>query len=272
MSGPAWWLAYGGGVNSTALLIMLVEGKLPQYAPWRVVFSDTGNEKDETYAYIERTIKPYLAAHGRELEIVTPPMTVLERWQFYKLVGNRTLRHCTDHAKIRPITALLKREGCLGQLIGIDAGEAHRAKANQKDKWKEYFPLVDLDIDRDGCMEIIRDAGLCVPKKSGCWHCPFMRVAEILELAKTHPKRMAQIEELERVSLEHTPQKGDSLRAQWHNKPASYWRLRANGEIAQGQLFEMPPEIPCGCYDGGGSSDDEAANDAARKAGEEAKG
>ncbi len=33
---PIFWLSYGFGVNSTALAILLVSGKLPQYEPWRV--------------------------------------------------------------------------------------------------------------------------------------------------------------------------------------------------------------------------------------------
>ena len=47
-----YWLSYGGGINSTALAILLIENKLPQYVPFRVLFSDTGNEKDETYNFI----------------------------------------------------------------------------------------------------------------------------------------------------------------------------------------------------------------------------
>jgi len=249
----SWWLSYGAGVNSTALLIMLVEGKLPQYDPWRVVFADTGNEKDETYSYIERTVKQYLRAHGYMLEIVRPPETVLERWQRYHLVGSRVIRGCTEHAKIRPIEALLKAEGCLGQLLGIDAGEAHRAKSHPKDKWPKAYPLIDMDLDRDDCKEIIRAAGLCIPVKSGCWHCPFMRVGEVLALARERPDRMKQIEDLEADSIAAYPVTGDGVRAQWHQKPTTYWRARANGEIAQGMLFEMPADIPCGCYDGGGS-------------------
>ncbi|MEM3161041.1 MAG: phosphoadenosine phosphosulfate reductase family protein, partial [Nitrososphaera sp.] len=43
-------LSYGGGVNSTALMILLVRHKLPiDY----VIFADTGSERPETYTYLK---------------------------------------------------------------------------------------------------------------------------------------------------------------------------------------------------------------------------
>src|SRR5437867_7821011 len=49
-------LSYGAGVNSTALLLFVIENKFPlDY----VVFADTGDEMPETYAYIKK-IKKYL--------------------------------------------------------------------------------------------------------------------------------------------------------------------------------------------------------------------
>lgn len=51
---PADWplvVSYGGGKNSTALL---VEMRVRGIRPDAIVFADTGEEKDETYAFIER--------------------------------------------------------------------------------------------------------------------------------------------------------------------------------------------------------------------------
>lgn len=48
-----FWLSYGGGVNSTALAVLLAGGRFPKYENWRIVFSDTGEEKPETYAFIK---------------------------------------------------------------------------------------------------------------------------------------------------------------------------------------------------------------------------
>lgn len=246
-----YWLSYGAGVNSTALLVLLVEGRLPQFDPWRVVFADTRDEKDATYAYIRDVVTPYLAAHGRALETVYPKEGVLERWERLGVTGSRTLRTCTSHGKRDPIEDHIAANGGGEQLIGIDAGELHRARPSRPgDPFPKHYPLVDLDIDRDGCEAVIRAAGLCVPPKSGCWHCPFLRVGAVLALAREQPERFARIEALEVRSIEMHPPGPGIVRAQWSDRPARYWRERAADEGRQVPLFERDPEMPCACYDG----------------------
>ena len=124
-----YWLSYGGGVNSTALAVLLVQGKLPQYEPWRLVMADTGDEKDRTYQYVKEVFEPYLAKHGKTLEIAKPKETVLGRWQRIYVTGSRIIRACSIEGKIKPIERHVEAHGGkLGQLIGIDAGEAHRKR------------------------------------------------------------------------------------------------------------------------------------------------
>ena len=43
-------VSYGGGVNSTALIVFLVRNRFPLDC---VVFSDTGDEMPETYEYLD---------------------------------------------------------------------------------------------------------------------------------------------------------------------------------------------------------------------------
>jgi hypothetical protein len=239
-----YWLSYGGGVNSTALAVLLCEDKLPQYDPFRIIFADTLTERPETYRFIEQHFIPYLRQYGKELEIVRPKEGVLERWERLKVTGSRRFRTCTRDAKIIPIKKYIEDNGGGEQLIGIDAGEAHR----MPDKIR---PLVELDIDREQCEKIIRDAGLPSPGKSGCWCCPFARVGEIIALAKTDPCRFERIAALERAATEtHGAPDGCEMRTHWHDKPVAYWRERA----AQGDLIydggRIEPLPPCGCYDG----------------------
>lgn len=271
------WLNYGGGVNSTALLILMCERKL-EVGDWRILWSDVRDEKDETYAYVADHIEPYLLRHYRFLEKIAPAEGVFARWWRIQVVGSRTLRSCTVEAKIRPIERYLRANGAPGdvQIIGIDAGEERRAKpALPTDKYSKLYPLVELGIDRDGCVDIIERAGLPVPPKSGCWHCPFVRVGELRELFNTRPDRFAMVEALEARSIASrplepvmTPVEFDDVtgeatrfvpvmpvRAQWGDKPATTWRKRFEMERAQGTLpFGDEPlafdEIPCGCFDG----------------------
>lgn len=254
-----FWLSYGGGVNSTALAILLVRGKLPQYEPWRIVFADTGEERPETYAFIRDHFELWLARHGKTLEIVRPKETILERWERLKVTGSRLLRGCTVEGKIKPIERHKAANGGGVQLIGIDAGEAHRMPDTVR-------PLVDLDIDREGCEAIIKAEGLPSPGKSGCWCCPFMRVSEVIKLAKLEPCKFERIERLENVATEthgriirrEIDEEGNVIsetdggtRTQWGDRPASYWRQRAGqGDLwyDEGRLLDDAPH--CGCYDG----------------------
>jgi hypothetical protein len=238
------WLSYGGGVNSTALAIMLCDGRLPQYAPFRVVWADTKDEKDETYDYVFNVIQPYLRRHGVTLEIVCDSVGVIERWERTNFVGSRKFRSCTDHAKIQPIKRHLAAHGTPAdiQIIGIDAGERHRAKERDG----IVFPLVEMELDRNDCAKIIEAAGLPLPVKSGCWHCPFMRVSEILELATKHPQRMRRV-----IALEMAANKDGRKTHQWNDTPAIDYAKRACAKESSGPLFqEVEPDQPCACYDG----------------------
>jgi hypothetical protein len=237
-----YWLSYGGGVNSTALAVLLVNGRFHEFENWRIVFSDTGEEKPETYDYIRDVFEPWLKRNGKTLEVVRPAESVLERWERLRVTGSRLLRGCTVEGKIRPIKNHIKAHGGGIQLIGIDAGESHRMPDAVR-------PLVDADIDRDGCEEIIRGAGLPSPGKSGCWCCPFMRVGEIIRLAKHEPCKFERIARLERVATEtHGVQPNGEARNHWGGGPAEYWRMRAS----QGDFFDAlsGDEMPCGCFDG----------------------
>jgi 3'-phosphoadenosine 5'-phosphosulfate sulfotransferase (PAPS reductase)/FAD synthetase len=251
-----YWLSYGGGVNSTALAILLCEGKLPALAPWEAIFADTGDEKDETYAFIDGQFKPYLAGHGKRLHVCRDKESVLERWERLGVVGSRVLRTCTSHAKSRPITAYIRaRDEDPTQIIGIDAGESHRARPvlDETRDIAKLYPLVGLGVGRAQCRDIIRQAGLCVPVKSGCWHCPFLRKREVLDLARDHVERFARIIELEDQSLDLRPLDPGKVRAQWHERPARRWAAMAREESRQGRLMELgsdPDDAACGCYDG----------------------
>lgn len=242
------WLSYGGGVNSTALAILLSQGQVPGIEEdWEPIFADTGNEKDETYRFLEDWMQPWFREIGKPLVIVKPPETVLERWQRQKVTGSRRIRSCTREAKIKPVAEYIAAHGGGTQLIGIDAGEAHRTRPFG-DEIARRWPLVELDVDRAVCVEIINSVRLPVPMKSGCWHCPFMRVGEVLSLARLHPERFALIEQLEKdATTTHGPGP-NGYRTQWGEKPASYWRERAVLEDAQEEFRCLEP--PCGCYDG----------------------
>ena len=55
---PLQVLSFGGGVQSTAMLLMIHEGTLPK--PDVVMFADTGSELPETIEHIETNARQFI--------------------------------------------------------------------------------------------------------------------------------------------------------------------------------------------------------------------
>jgi len=187
-------LSFGGGVNSTALIALGLLGKIQK--PDYIVFSDTGAEWPYTYKYLE-----YLESKGIEIIYLTggtKEMTLIEWCQFKNFIPSRMNRWCTDYWKITPIHKFCKDLDNYEMWIAIDAGESHRARNFKKN---QISPLLNMGIDRQGCKEIIRKAGLGIPLKSGCYICPYQRKRQWIELKKNHPELWKIAVNLEKKSI-----------------------------------------------------------------------
>lgn len=189
-------LALGGGVNSTAILALHALRDLPVPLHYAVM-AQTMTEFPETDAYVENIIKPFCYMENIPLIFVKSPLaySLYDHYFKHKIIPTRMYRHCTDHFKIQPMKQYFKHlfptEDILF-ILGIDAGEAHRAKNSA-----DYFPLIDMGIDREGCKDLIRKVGLPIPPKSGCTICPFMSPKEFKKLRVKHPDKFIEAMRLE---------------------------------------------------------------------------
>lgn len=192
-------ISFGGGVNSTAMIIMLVNHG------WRgeIVFSDTGCEWPETYCYMDYFEREWLAPRGLSVTVLrglpwqraSEGRALIDYCEYANVIPMAAVRWCTMEWKAKPV------ERYAGKiLIGIAADEAHR----QKDR---ICPLCDEGITRQGCVEIIQAEGLDVPQKSGCYICPFMRKSQWYELWRRHPELYARAEALETNVVLRKPRK-----------------------------------------------------------------
>ena len=240
-------LSFGGGVNSVALAILLVnEG-------WRghVVFSDTGTEWPDTYCYMEMFEREWLKP--RELEIVrlgvefrgsTRTKALIEHCEERRVIPVQHPRWCTRDYKVRPMQRWCKAHGLSNDqsILGIAADESWRMPLARR-------PLVDRGIDRDGCVRIIKGAGLSVPHKSGCYICPFQRNDQWRELWTRYPElfeRAARLERMPRNKTEGWVGRGYVLAADGHTTLAQ----RRLAYESQMQLFddeELMEYRPCLC-------------------------
>jgi hypothetical protein len=184
--------SFGAGVNSVALAEIL------RHKPEKV-FADTGCEYPETYAYLKKYLYP--------ITVLNEPVegcATIEEWCLK--LGHapfRQFRSCADKFKHRRMERYYEKPCTV--YIGIAYDERHRVRISEKGQFSYKYPLVEQGITRDKCKEIITEAGLEIPPKSGCWLCPFQSKASWWRLARHHPdlfERACRIDELnEKVRL-----------------------------------------------------------------------
>src|SRR6266480_309658 len=167
-------LSYGGGVNTTALMILLIKKQMPLD---EAVFADTGAELPETYKNV-RLAKRYLGSRGSPLTVVNSKNgTLFETCKKRQVIPSQIWRWSTRDYKITPIRAYYRSLGShIHEYLGIAYDEVDRMKLSVDPKVTSDFPLVDEKMTRDDCVRLIENAGFPVPIKSGCYFCPFNTV------------------------------------------------------------------------------------------------
>jgi len=224
------------------------------------MFADTGGERPELYAY-QRILAAYLREHN-----LPPVMTV---WKKRADQTRLTLEQncleermlpsiaygfktCSQKYKIQPQDKVVnnweaaRQEWAQGRkvikLLGFDAGESHRAKFTEDEKYLYRYPLIEWGWGREECKAAIARAGLPQPGKSSCFFCPSSTKREIKDLHDTHPALMARALAME-MNAELTTVKGLGRRFAWADI------VKAHED--QLPMFPDSPEVLCACYDGG---------------------
>ncbi len=206
--------SFGGGVQSTAALVLAAQGKI-DYSTF--LFANVGDDSEnpDTLAYIENYTWAYARDNGISLVEVARKTndgeTLLERTKretrsihipARMANGAPGRRDCTNVYKRDVIREWMgKGEHVVG--LGISWDEMHRMHTDSgyKNIVNEY-PLIDLRLTRTECLRIVREAGLPQPPKSSCWFCPFHRQAEWHDLRLHHPDLFDQAAELEQLLID----------------------------------------------------------------------
>jgi hypothetical protein len=198
------YVAFGGGINSTAMLVGMLQRGFWQRAIWPkwVVFADTGGEKPETYRHVD-LVEQWLKDTG-DLELHRVKKDSMYESLEDECLRNNTLpalafgwRSCSDKWKQAPQQKFMNHDeqakeiwasgGKIIKAIGFGVDELHRAKPYEDEKYRNWYPLIDWKWNRNDCIEAIKRAGLPVPPKSSCFYCPAMRKSEIVQLSKDNP-------------------------------------------------------------------------------------
>jgi hypothetical protein len=211
-------VSYGGGVQSTALLVLAAEGRIdfPLF-----LFANTGDDSEHpaTLAYVRDVAVPFAEDAGVELVELDRRRrdgtveTLRERIASGSLGipvrryagGPPLARSCTVDFKVRVVGKELKRRGATTDNpalvgIGISVDEIQRAKEGVDDRapWqRRTYPLLDLGMHRRDCAAVIAAAGLPVPPKSACFFCPFHDKEAWRKLRRETPDLFAKSCEME---------------------------------------------------------------------------
>ena len=183
-------VSYGGGQNSTAMIIkMFNDGiKIDE-----IIYSEVGNEMPETYTFLKE-FKKWCKSKGLKfVEVKSKYGTIREYYEKKKIIPFRMFRHCTHKFKIIPINKYIRdKYGIktpINMIMGIAVDEKHRMdKIRGRKQFTYKFPLVEWNINREKCIEIIKKEGLSIPVKSGCYFCPFQPKKAWKDLHKIHPE------------------------------------------------------------------------------------
>jgi hypothetical protein len=185
-------LSYGGGTQSTAMLIMMKEGLIPKVDV--VIHADTGSELPETVAFIE-TAKEYVE------NVLKIPFVIVNshrgtlhddymRHSNIPIIGTRS---CTGNFKILPQRRFIrmivgKRNKLLAECqLGITTDESRRRTEGDVQWCGLKYPLLDVyPTTRDECIDLNSKHGWKVAK-SGCFCCPYQGGKQWLELKNNYP-------------------------------------------------------------------------------------
>jgi len=234
-------LSFGGGVQTTALAILICQGKVKADM---AIFADTGCERPETYWYMDTYMKPMFSDAGIPLQIVRSEVLSEQQGLYECYWNNKTIvgvnnRRCTDHFKLRPIRKATGKE--VHFLIGFSADEVNRTKRKRTLWAEESYPLVDLGLTGSDCQRLISSEGMTVPLKSSCYICPFQPPFEWHWLKNNHPDLF---------------QKALDLEARWHERKPQFrntfgmYRGLPLRHIAEGKQYSMGLTLEKSCWSG----------------------
>lgn len=233
LAGRALAVCFGSGVDSTAMLVAL---RAADIRPDVITFADTGGEKPETIAHIDR-INAILHAWGWPMIDVCRKIT-LASTGYADLYGNclsnetlpslafgmkscsikwkqapqdQFLKGAKSGPNARPPHALWVSTQAAGvrivKLIGYDCGRAdmRRSKGPKpSDADFDYvYPLQLVRWTRRDCVRAITATlgADMVPIKSACFFCPASKQWELYWLAANHPELLERALLMERNAL-----------------------------------------------------------------------
>lgn len=192
-------ISYGAGTQSTALILMALNGDFNLPRPDFAVFADTGAEPQFIYDYFDyfqQYCKKYYdfdiyltkKKGSSLLEKITNPQRPSNNGfytssvpPFFTLAPDGTKgmlnRQCTSDYKTHPTNARIRQlagtKAIINLWMGISFDERERMRISQV-KWrKNRYPLIENFLNRRQSIDYVASKGIKLPYRSSCFFCPF---------------------------------------------------------------------------------------------------
>lgn len=192
--------------------------------PECAIFSDTGAEPRHVYTWLDwlETQLPFpvhRVMHDRGLLV-----NITESIEGNRFAGapfftesdtgreGRLRRQCTREFKIQPIEKFIRREMLrlahgqrapttpeITQWIGISWDEIQRMKDPFINLTKHRWPLIELKMTRQDCLQWMNRRGYPEPQKSSCTFCPYHDNALWRDMKNNDPESFSQAVAVDRL-------------------------------------------------------------------------
>jgi len=189
----------GGGVQSTAIAVLICQGKLPK--PDYAIMTDCGWEKSATWEYVYGVIIPKLRSIDLNLHIIkTIDYSHNDLFDksghlvlpAYKYINGKAVRfntHCNDAWKVKPAKRWIREQGIqrCENWLGISVNEFKRVKESNHKWFIKRYPLIEMGLTREDCLFLIGKSGWPKPPRTSCYICPQQDDATWLSIKLKYP-------------------------------------------------------------------------------------
>lgn len=223
MSEPVHIISLGAGVQSSTMALMAAAGEIKPM-PVAAIFADTQAEPAGVYRWLDWLEKqlPYPVHRVTVGNLREDELRIRRSKKSGKLYlkssipafllkpdGSKGLlgRRCTSDYKIVPLQRKVKELVGIKRAtkdvraivwVGISRDEAHRMKPSRVTYIENRWPLIDLNMTRQGCLKWMEAHGYPLPPRSACTFCPFHSDEEWRKLKTESPSEFAQVVDFEK--------------------------------------------------------------------------
>lgn len=193
---------YSGGVQSSTILHLILQGDIPRPKHLLVLNADPGMENSGTYEYLEY-MRDLCKLQNIEIHTVPGPnlyndilalkdgkLTRLDNPSYFVKKPNgkvgRLRQCCTKAYKIIPMNQFLRNyikdkygiskyavlpKQSVHKWVGFAFDEIDRISESQQKYVRFVYPLVELRMKKDDCISYLNSKGLPIPPRSVCNGC-----------------------------------------------------------------------------------------------------